>query len=209
MIEDRIQMLRQAAQSPDGHSVDKTWCVIAGNDKLVNDITYYAIASKKSIKIESREHVKIEENKLTKKFDFILLKGEYSKIQEICKVSKSRGSAYIIIPPRYIKEEPNLRIIIGPEDSVKKFVNETNYATLPISILLDDETSGFIEADLKTSKIMPKFIKNLIDPVFNVSEVVLHVILISVENDEDKSEIHEFAKKNNIFDIDCNDIMEE
>ena len=81
MIEDRIQMLRQAAQSPDGYSVDKIWCVIAGNDKLVNDIAYYAIASKKSIQIVSREHIKIEESKITKKFDFILLLSVYIFIQ--------------------------------------------------------------------------------------------------------------------------------
>ena len=202
-------MLRQAAQSPDGYSVDKIWCVIAGDDKLVNDITYYAIASKKSVKIVSREHIKIDENKITKKFDFILLKGEYTKIHEICRESKAAGSAFIIIPQRYIKEEPNLRVVVGPEDNVKRFVNETNYATIPISILLDDETSGFIEADLKTSKRTPKFIKNLLRPVFNVSEVVLHIILISVENYEDSPEIHNFAKKNNVFDIDCNEIMEE
>lgn len=202
-------MLRQAAQSPDGYSVDKIWCVIAGNDKLVNDIAYYAIASKKSIQIVSREHIKIEESKITKKFDFILLKGEYSKIHEICRLSKTEGSAFIIIPPRYIREEPNLRVLVGPEDNIKRFVNETNYATIPISILLDDETSGFIEADLNTSKRMPKFIKNVLTPVFNVSEVVLHIILISVENYENSPEIHDFAKKNNVFDIDLNDIMEE
>ncbi|MDD3408551.1 MAG: hypothetical protein PHX85_02845 [Methanobacteriaceae archaeon] len=46
MIEDKIQILRQAAKVSSEEDVEKVWCVIAGNDKLVNDIVYTAIASK-------------------------------------------------------------------------------------------------------------------------------------------------------------------
>lgn len=201
-------MLRQAAKMPSGQSAGPIWCVITGNDILINDIAYIAIASKNTVQIIKREHIKIKENKITKKFDFIVLKGEYSKIEEICQMSKSDGSACIVIPPKYIEDNENLMLLVGQEDNVKHFVNDI-YHSIPLSLLLDDETSGFIEADLQTSKRMPKFIKNIITPVFKVSEIVLIIILISVENYENKKDIHELATDNNVFTIDFNEIMEE
>ena len=103
-------MLRQAAQSPDGYSVDKIWCVIAGNDKLVNDITYYAIASKKSVKIVSREHIKIDENKMNEfckkiigRHDFVgfssskILYSYYSKIAFILLTPDEQASSFFIL----------------------------------------------------------------------------------------------------------------
>ena len=59
MIEDNIRVLRQAARigSGDNPRVDKTWCIIAGNAELVDDIAYRAIASNYKVKILFREHV--------------------------------------------------------------------------------------------------------------------------------------------------------
>ena len=68
MIEDKIQILRQAAKVSSEEDVEKVWCVIAGNDKLVNDIVYTAIASKKTVKILFREHISFTEGKINKKW---------------------------------------------------------------------------------------------------------------------------------------------
>ena len=58
MIEDNIRVLRQAARiSSDGESkIEKTWCIIAGNTELVDDMAYRAIASNHKVKILFREH---------------------------------------------------------------------------------------------------------------------------------------------------------
>ena len=209
MIEDNIQILRQAARVSSEEDVKKIWCVIAGNDKLVNDIAYSAIASKKTVKIIFREHVSFDEGRISKKFDFIILKGDSMKIREITRMSKDKGSAAIVIAPYYVENENNLMTLVGPEDAIKKFVNDTEEVKAPISILLDDQTTGFIETDLQLSKEMPGFIKNIITPLFNVSDVVLTTILISVENDEDVTKIQKIATANKIFVIDIKDIMEE
>jgi hypothetical protein len=209
MIEDNIQILRQAARVSSQEDAKKIWCVIAGNDRLVNDITYAAIASKKTVKILFREHITLDDGRISKKFDFIMLKGDSYKIREITRESKDKGGASIVIAPYYVENENNLMTLVGPEDAVKKFVNDTNVVKAPISILLEDQTTGFIETDLQLSKDIPNFIKNIVTPLFNVSDVVLTTILISVENDEDVTKIQKIARANKIFVIDFKDIMEE
>ena len=68
MIEDNIQALRRMARiSSDGDSVEaKTWCIVAGNVDLIDEIAYKAIASNRSVKILFREHVIVNENKSNK-----------------------------------------------------------------------------------------------------------------------------------------------
>ncbi len=209
MIEDKIQILRQAAKVSSEEDVEKVWCVIAGNDKLVNDIVYTAIASKKTVKILFREHISFTEGKINKKFDFIILKGDSYKIREISKLSKEQGSASIVIAPYYIENEDNLMTLVGPEDRIKKFVNDTGRENAPISILLEDQTTGFIETELNISKDIPKFLQNIVTPLFNMDEAVLNTILISIEHDEDVAKIQKIATSNKIFVIDFKDIMEE
>ena len=46
MIEDRIQILRRAAKVSSRENNEHVWCVIAGNEKLVDDIAYNAITAK-------------------------------------------------------------------------------------------------------------------------------------------------------------------
>ncbi len=67
MIEDKIQVLRKAAKVSNEQSSDKLWCVAAGNEELVNNIAYTAIASKDRVKILFREHITLEESYVHKK----------------------------------------------------------------------------------------------------------------------------------------------
>ena len=97
MIEDNIRVLRQAAKvsSSSNYKIEKTWCVIAGNADLVDDMAYKAIASNHSVKILFREHVILNEGKLDKKFDFIMLYGNSIKFNEFKTETKKRGGAYV------------------------------------------------------------------------------------------------------------------
>ncbi len=48
----------------------------------------------------------------------------------------------------------------------------------------------------------------MLAPLFNMSDVVLSTILISIENEEDIGKIRKIADKNNVFLIDFKDIVE-
>ncbi|MDR3063628.1 MAG: hypothetical protein LBU40_05775, partial [Methanobrevibacter sp.] len=70
------------------------------------------------------------------------------------------------------------------------------------SILLDDETTGFIETDFNMASKLPKFIKKLFEPLFNMSDVVLTTILISTKTSSDVEEIKKLSRSYKIFVID-------
>ena len=207
MIEDKIQVLRQAAKVSNEQSSDKLWCVAAGNKELVNDIAYVAIASKDKVKILFREHITLEESYVHKKFDFIMLYGNSDKIRELSHLSKEKGGAYIQIAPFYVDNEPNLMLLVAPDDAIKKFVAEAERKSSQFSMLLDDQTTGFIEADLQLSINLPKFLQDILAPLFNMSDIVLSTILISTENEKDVDKIRELAVDNNVFIIDFKDIV--
>lgn len=207
MIEDKIQVLRQAAKVSNEQSSDKLWCIAAGNEELVNDIAYAAISSKDKVKILFREYVILEESYVHKKFDFLILYGDSDKIREFSYICKENGGAYIQIAPFYVGNEPNLTLLVAPDDAIKKFVGDAERKSSQFSILLEDQTTGFIETDLKLSINLPNFLQNMLAPLFNMSDVVLSTILISIENKEDVGKIRKIAGDNNIFLIDFIDII--
>ncbi|MCL2157444.1 MAG: hypothetical protein FWH54_05435 [Methanobrevibacter sp.] len=207
--EDKIQVLRQAAKVSNEQSSDKLWCVIAGNVELVNNIAYEAIASKDRVKIIFREHIVLKESLVHKKFDFVMLYGDSSKIRELSYICKEKGGAYIQIAPYYVSDEPNLMLLVAPDDAIKKFVGDVERVRSQFSILLEDQTTGFIETDLKVKMWLPKFVANLITPLFNMSEVVLSTVLISTEKGIDVKNIRKIAKSHKIFVLNFKDIIME
>ena len=209
MIEDNIQVLRQAAKVSNEQSSERLWCVIAGNKDLVNDIAYSAIASKDRVKILFREPVTLEESYVYKKFDFIMLYGETSKIRELSHICKDNGGAYIQIAPYYVGNEPNLMLLVAPDNQIKQFVGDVERVGSQFSILLEDQTTGFIETDLQLNFRLPSFLKTILAPLFNMSDVVLSTVLISTENEKDTFKIQEIATSNKIFIIDFKDIIVE
>lgn len=51
MIENKIKTLRKAAKVSTMADSDKLWCVIAGNEEMVNNVAYAAITNKERVKI--------------------------------------------------------------------------------------------------------------------------------------------------------------
>jgi hypothetical protein len=208
MIEDKIKILRKAAEVSTVLDSDYIWCVIAGNEDMVNNVAYSAIMDKDRVKVLCREHVTTRESFVTKKFDFIMLHGETSKIRELSMICKENGGASLKITPYYVKDEPNLILTVGAENSIKKFVGDCEKNRVPISFLIEDQTTGFIETDVYITNILPRFIRNTIDPLFKMADVALSTILLSAE-DKHVPKIKELAKANKIFLIEFNKILKE
>lgn len=208
MIENKIKTLRKAAKVSTMQDSDKIWCVIAGNEDMVNTIAYEAILDKERVNILCREHITLRESFVTKKFDFIMLYGDTDKIRNLSLISKENGGAYLKIAPYYVKEESNLNLIVGPEDNIKKFLGDIEKSTVKASFLLEDKTTGFIESDVYIIQWMPKFIRDVADPLFKMADVALSTVLISTD-EEYIEKIKEIAKSNKIFVIRFKEIMKE
>ena len=211
MIEDNIRILRQAARITSGGQVpdEKIWCVIAGNVDLIDDIAYNAIASKNIVKILFREHVVLNEGRFDKKFDFIMLYGNSRKIDELERISKSNGGAFVRISHYYINDESNIMVFVAPDDTVRDSVSIIEKSRIPFAILQESQTTGFIDVDISADVKVPGFVKSALKPFYRVNEVVLSTILISVEKDEDVGKVQSIATSNKIFVIDFKDIMTE
>ena len=192
MIEDRIQILRRAARISSRENNEKVWCVIAGNDRLLDDIAYNAITAKDRAKILFRETITLEEKRTLKKYDCIMIKGEELKIRELTNYSNERGGASVQFTTELLKEKPNLLILIGLEEQVIHFTGDCNRAKL----------TGFIKTEIKSGFRIPSFLKTTFTPILDVSDVVLTTLLISVENDDDVTKVKKISKDNTLFGID-------
>ena len=211
MIEDNIRVLRQAAKasSVNGYKIEKTWCVIAGNAKLIDNMAYKAIASNHSVKILFREHVILNDGNLDKKFDFLMLYGNSILIDQFKNVSNQCGGACVRISRNYLADEPNLMVFVAPDDTIREAVSIIEKSKIPFAIIQESQTTGFIDIDFSNEVKLPNFIKSALKPFYNVNEVVLSTILISVDNDEDIGKIQSIATSNRIFVIDFKDIVTE
>ena len=167
MIEDRIQILRRAARISSRENNEKVWCVIAGNDRLLDDIAYNAITAKDRAKILFRETITLEEKRTLKKYDCIMIKGEELKIRELTNYSNERGGASVQFTTELLKEKPNLLILIGLEEQVIHFTGDCNRAKLSIDYLLEDHTTGFIKTEIKSGFRIPSFLKTTFTPILD------------------------------------------
>ena len=211
MIEENIRVLRQAAKasSDSSYKIEKAWCVIAGNAEIIDDMAYKAIASNHNIKILFREHVILNDGKLDKKFDFIMLHGNAIIIDEFKRISRECGGAYVKISERHVSDEPNLMVLVAPDDTIRNTVSIIEKSKISFAILQESQTTGFIDIDFNKEVKLPNFVKSALKPFYNVNEVVLSTILISVDNDEDIGKVQSIATSNRIFVIDFKDIVTE
>ena len=211
MIEDNIRVLRQAAMitSDKDYKIEKSWCVIAGNAELIDDMAYKAIASNHNVKILFREHVILNEGKLDKKFDFIMLYGNSIVINDFERETDARGGAFIKIPRSYPAEEPNLMAFVAPDDVIRNVVSILEKSKIPFAILQESQTTSFINIDISNEVRLPNFIKSALRPFYNANEVVLSAILLSVDNDVHVGKVQSVATSNKIFVIDFKDIVTE
>ena len=211
MIEDNIRVLRQAARltTDKNYKIEKSWCVIAGNAELIDNMAYKAIASNHIVKILFREHVILNEGKLDKKFDFIMLYGNSISIIDFKRETEKRGGAFITIPRNLVSEEPNLMAFVAPDDVVRNVVSILEKSKISFAILQESRTTSFIDIGLSNEVKLPNFIKSALKPFYNANEVVLSTILISVENNGHVEKVQSVATSNKVFVIDFKDIVTE
>lgn len=211
MIEDNIRVLRQAARitTDENFKIEKSWCIIAGNAELIDNMAYKAIASNHIVKILFREHVILNEGKLDKKFDFIMLYGNSISIFDFKRETEKRGGAFISIPRGLISEEPNLMAFVAPDDVVRSVVSILEKSKISFAILQESQTTSFIDIGLSNEVKLPNFIKSALKPFYNANEVVLSTILISVDKEVHIERVQSVATSNKIFVIDFKDIVTE
>ena len=211
MIEDNIRILRQAAviSSSSGNQVEKAWCVIAGNEELIDEIAYKAIASNHNIKILFREHVILKEGKIDKKFDFIMVHGNSLSLNDFERHAEESGGAHVKVSAQYLSKEPNLMVLVAPDDVIREVVSTCEKSKISFAILQESQTTNFIEIDISNEVRLPNFIKSVLKPFYNANEVVLSTILISVERESDVSKVQSIATSNKVFVIDFKDILPE
>ena len=211
MIEDNIRVLRQAARvSSDGnYKVEKAWCVIAGNVDLVDDMAYKAIASNHNIKILFREHVTLNDGKLDKKFDFIMLHGNALSLNDYRNTTNQNGGAYVQVSMNTLSAESNVMVLVAPDDVIRETVSVIEKSRVSFAILQESQTTGFIDIEFNNETKLPNFVKSLLKPFYNANEVVLSTIVISVENERDINKVQSIATSNRIFVIDFKDIVTE
>ncbi|MBE6497886.1 MAG: hypothetical protein E7Z81_06370 [Methanobrevibacter sp.] len=211
MIEDNIRVLRQAARvtTDSSFKIEKTWCVIAGNVDLVDEMAYKAILSNSNIKILFREHAILKDGKLDKKFDFLMLYGNSIVINEFKQYAANCGGAYVQIPRRYLSDEPNLMVLVAPDNVLKFAFSRIEKSKIPFKILQKSQTTSFIDVDINNDVRLPNFIKSALKPFYNANEVVLTTVVVSVEKDKDVGRFQSVATSNKIFVIDFKDIVTE
>ena len=211
MIEDNIRVLRQAARitSDGSHKIQKDRSIVAGNVDLVDAMAYKAIASNHKVKILFREHVILKEGKLDKKFDFIMLYGNALILNDFKNAAQKQGGAYIQVARDYLSKEPNLMVLVAPDDVIRNTVSVLEKSKVSFAIIKESQTTGFIDIDINNEMKLPNFIKSALKPFYNANEIVLSAILISVEKDEDVGKVQSIATSNRIFVIDFRDIVTE
>ena len=209
MIEDRIQILRRAAQVSSRENNDYVWCILAGNEKLVDDIAYNAITAKDRVQILFRESIKLLDKYTAKRFDCIMLKGESLKISELRNRCAENGGASIEITQIHIQNVPNLLVLIGDEESMKVFNGETERQNAKVNVLAADHTNSFIKAELNTKIKLPSFLRNTITPLFDMSDIVLSAFLVSVINENDIEHVKQISQNNGLFGIDLKKTIQD
>ena len=211
MIEDNIRVLRQAARvtSDSNYKIEKDWCVIAGNVDLVDEMAYKAILSNANVKILFREHVVLNEGKLDKTFDFIMIYGNSIVINDFKNQTAQKGGAYVHISRKYLSDEPNVMVFVAPDDVIKSTISVIGNSRMPFKILQKSQTTSFVNVDISNEVRLPNFIKSALKTFYNANEVVLTTIVVSVEKDEHVEKIQSIATSNKIFVIDFKDIVTE
>ncbi len=211
MIEDNIRVLRQAARvsSDSNYKVEKAWCVIAGDADLVDDIAYKAIASNHKIRILFREHVILNDGKLDKKFDFIMLHANALGLNDYKNAVTKKGGAYVQVSMNALSAEPNIMVFVAPDDVIRETVSVIEKSKISFAILQESQTTRFIDIEFNNEVKLPNFIKSMLKPFYNANEVVLSAVLISVEKEMDINRVQSIATSNRIFVIDFKDIVTE
>jgi hypothetical protein len=151
----------------------------------------------------------LKDGKLDKKFDFLMLYGNSIVINEFKQYAANCGGAYVQIPRRYLSDEPNLMVLVAPDNVLKFAFSRIEKSKIPFKILQKSQTTSFIDVDINNDVRLPNFIKSALKPFYNANEVVLTTVVVSVQKDKDVGRFQSVATSNKIFVIDFKDIVTE
>ena len=138
-----------------------------------------------------------------------MVKGESLKISELRNRCNENGGASIEITPVHIQTVPNLLVLIGDEEAMKLFTGETERQDAKINILAEDHTSSFIKAELNTKIKLPSFLRNTVTPLFDMSDIVLSAILVSVIEEGNIERVKTISQNHGLFGIDLKKIIQD
>ena len=209
MIEDRIKILRRAAQVSSRENNAQVWCIITGNEKLIDDLAYNAITAKDRVQIIFRESIKLLDKYTAKRFDCLMLKGESLKISELRNRCSENGGASIEITQVHIQTVPNLLVLVGDEESMKSFSGETERQKAKVNILSEDHTSSFIKAELNTKIKVPSFLRSTVTPFLDMSDIVLSTILVSVIEEKNIEKVKLISQNYGLFGLDLKKTIQD
>ena len=92
--------------------------------------------------------------------------------------------------------------------TLKNLLVTAEKGQIPFSFILEDTTTGFIETDVYLTDHLPQIIRDIVDPLFKMTDVGLSTILLSVE-EKNIEKINEVAESNKVFVVEFNKILEE
>ena len=109
----------------------------------------------------------------------------------------------------HIQNVPNLLVLIGDEEAMKLFTGETERQEAKINILAEDHTSSFIKAELNTKIKVPSFLRSTVTPLFDMSDIVLSAILVSVIDEHNIEKVKEISQNHGLFGIDLKKTIQD
>jgi hypothetical protein len=123
--------------------------------------------------------------------------------------TRKRGGAFVEVAREYLNQEPNVMVLVAPDDVIRSTVSVLEKSKIPFAIIKESQTTNFIDVDINNEVKLPNFIKSALKPFYNANEIVLSTILMSVDNDGDVGKVQSIATSNKIFVIDFRDIVTE
>ena len=99
--------------------------------------------------------------------------------------------------------------MIGDEEAMKSFHGETERQDAKINILAEDHTSSFIKAELNTKIKLPSFLRNTVTPLFDMSDIVLSAILVSVIEEENIEKVKAISQSHGLFGLDLKKTIQD
>ena len=138
-----------------------------------------------------------------------MLYGNSLILNDFKNETHKRGGAYIQITKGQLTKEPNMMVLVAPDDVIRDTVSTIERSKIPMAIIKESQTTSFIDIDFSSEVRLPNFIKSALKPFYNANEIVLSAILISVEKDGDVGKVQSIATSNRIFVIDFRDIVTE
>ena len=88
-----------------------------------------------------------------------------AKINQFKRLCNQKGGAFIQVTRHYLTEEPNLMVLVAPDDMIKNLVYVLEKSKVSFAILQESQTTGFIDVDINSNVKLPNFIKSALKAI--------------------------------------------